>query len=118
MNLEKQSSPDDYFIAGNKLRVTECERDFGILVSSDGTWYEQVDSAASKANMVLGLMKTHLFHGSEKIARIIYPTFVRPHLEFASVRNPHLKYDSKTLESPSRKNLITDLTKTGSRSSV
>ena len=35
-----------------------------------------------------------------EIARVIYPTLVRPHLEFASsVWNPHLEYDSKTLES-------------------
>ena len=28
----KQSSPIDYFIAGNKINFTECKRDLGILV--------------------------------------------------------------------------------------
>ena len=35
MHLVKQSSPKDYFIAEKKLRVTECERDLGVLVSSE-----------------------------------------------------------------------------------
>ena len=40
---------------------------------------------------------------SNEIARIIYPTFNRLHLEFASSAwNPHLEYDSKTLESVQR----------------
>ena len=73
-----ETNPEDYFIAGKKLSVTECERDLGVLVSSDGTWHEQVNSAASKANRVLGLMKNTFSSWSDKIARIIYTTFVRP----------------------------------------
>ena len=57
MHLGKQSNPEDNFIAGKNKGVKECERDLGVLVSSDGTWHEQVNSAASKANRVLGLMK-------------------------------------------------------------
>ena len=36
IHLRKQSSREDYFIAGKKLSITECERDLGVLVSSDG----------------------------------------------------------------------------------
>ena len=80
-----------------------------VIVSSDGTWHEQVNSSASKANWVLGLMKNTFSSWSDKIARIIYPTFVRPHLEFASsVWNPHLEYDSKTLESVQRRAALTN----------
>ena len=42
------------------------------------------------------------------MTRIIYPTFVRLHLEFASsVWSPHLEYDSKTLESVQRRGTLT-----------
>ena len=76
---------------------------FGILVSFDGTWHE-VNSAASKANQVQGLMKNTFSSWSDEILRIIYPTFVRLHLEFASsVWNPPPEYDSKTLESVQRR---------------
>ena len=54
MHLGKQTNPEDYFIAGKKLSITECERDLGVRgVSSDGTWDEHVNSAASKDNRVL-----------------------------------------------------------------
>ena len=100
MHLGKQSNPKDYFIAEKKQGVTECERDLGVLVSSDGMWHEQVSSLASKENMILGLMKNIFSSWTDEIAQIIYPTFIRSHLEFASsVWNPHLEYDAKTLES-------------------
>ena len=40
-----------------ELVVTECKWDLDVLISSDGTWDEQVNSATSKAYRVLGLMK-------------------------------------------------------------
>ena len=103
MHLGKHTNPEDYFIEGKKIGVIECERDSGVLISSYGTWHEQWNSAASKANLILGLMKNTFSSWSGEIARIIYPAFVRPHLEFAaSVWNPRLEYDSKTLESVQR----------------
>ena len=108
MRLGKQTNPEDYLIAGKKIGVTVCVRDLGVLVSSDGTWHEQVNSAASKANRFLGLMKDTFRSWSDEIARIIYPNFVRPHIEFASsVWNPHLEYDSKTLECVQRRLTLT-----------
>ena len=37
MHLGKQIKPEDYFIAGKKIGISACERDLGVLVSSDGT---------------------------------------------------------------------------------
>ena len=37
IHLEKQKNPEDYFIAAKKIGLTEFERDFGYLVSSDDT---------------------------------------------------------------------------------
>ena len=39
------------------IRVIECKRDLGVLVSSDGTWHEQINYAVCKANRGFGLMK-------------------------------------------------------------
>ena len=82
-----------------------CKR--GILTLVDDTYNEQVNSAASEANRVLGLMKITFSSWSDEMAQIIYSKFVRPHLEFvSSVRNQHLEYDSKTLESVQRKAIL------------
>ena len=40
MHVGKQTNPEDFFIAGKKIGVSECERDLCVLVSSDGTWHE------------------------------------------------------------------------------
>ena len=37
MHLGKQSNPEDYFIAGKNIGVTEYERDLGVLVLANGT---------------------------------------------------------------------------------
>ena len=71
MHLGKRSNPEDSFIAGKKLNVTKCERDLGVLVSADGTLRAKVNSAASEANRVLGLMKSKFSSWSDEIARII-----------------------------------------------
>ena len=47
-------------------------------------WQEQINTADSKANLVLGLLKNTFSSWSYEIVLIIYPIFVRPHLEFAS----------------------------------
>ena len=70
--------------------------------------HEQVCCAASKANRVLGLMKSTFSYWSDDIARIIYPTFIRQNLEFASsVWNSDLKYDSNKLKSVQRRGTLT-----------
>ena len=61
-----------------------------------------------KATKFLGLMKSTLSCWSDEIARTIYLTFIRPHLEFdSSVWNPHLKYDSNMLENVQRRATFT-----------
>ena len=78
--------------------------DLVIVVSSDGTWYENDNSAATKANRVLGMMKNTFSYWSDKIARVVYRMFIKPHWEFASSAwSPHLEYDSKRLESFQRR---------------
>ena len=81
------------------LATTEMEKDLGVLVCSNGRWSEQAISAASKANRVLGMMRNTFRYWSDEVAQIVYPTFVRPHLEFASsVWNPRRKKDIAILE--------------------
>ena len=53
--------------------------DLVIVVSSDGTWYENDNSAATKANRVLGMMKNTFSYWSDKIARVVYRMFIKPH---------------------------------------
>ena len=68
-----------------QLRATDCESDLGIIVSSHGMLYEQLNSAISKANKVLGLMKNTFKSWPDEIVLIVYPTFIRPRLELVAL---------------------------------
>ena len=52
---------------------------FSPRLMENGT--NKVNSATSKANRVLGLMKNTLSSRLDYIARIIHTKFVRPHIE-------------------------------------
>ena len=50
-----QTNPEDYFIAGKWIRVTECKRDFGVFISYDGTCHWSLQF--QRPTMVFGFMK-------------------------------------------------------------
>ncbi|XP_065679753.1 uncharacterized protein LOC136094094 [Hydra vulgaris] len=62
---------------------TKAERDLGIMVQSDLKWHSQVDSATSKANRMLGTIKRSFKYLDVNMVKMLYTTFIRPHLEFA-----------------------------------
>ena len=68
-------------------------------MTSDLKWKAQVDSAASKANQILGMLNRTFTYNDMSMWKSLYTTFVRPHLEFASAAwNPYLQGDIDELE--------------------
>ena len=83
----------------SEITETDTERDLGIQISKDLKWNTQAKKAACKANSVLGMLKRTFLYWDCDILKILYTTFVRPHLEYASsVWSPYLKKDIKVLE--------------------
>ena len=71
---------------------TICERDLGVNISSNGNFDLHVSKITAKTNALLGMFSNTFTNFTEEIARTIYPTFIRPHLEFAvPVWNPRLR---------------------------
>jgi hypothetical protein len=87
MHFGKNNPRRKYFINTNFTRaaidVSECERDLGVMVSSDG-WAAHINQATVNANKILGLMKHTFRCYNNNIAKIVYPVFVRPLLEYGS----------------------------------
>ncbi len=54
------------------------------MVNSDEKNSKQVEAAVSMANRSLGKMRKNLKFFNIKLFKILYPAFVRAHLEFAS----------------------------------
>ena len=92
--------------------TTRIEKDLGIMISEDGSYSAQVTRALSKANTILGRLLNTFKYFDRKIVKILYPTFVRPHIESAStVWNDLKKEDKDRLEKFQRKvtRKITDI---------
>ena len=81
------------------IETTTCERDLGVTVSSSGKSAEHIKSVVSKANRILRMCIKTFTKFTPPIAKIIYPTFIGPHLEFAMPAwEPHLKGEIDSLE--------------------
>ena len=100
IHFGKKNPEKDYFIGyGNKrvaLGKTEAEKDLGFIIENNGKSSKQKQSAVSRANSVLGRMRKTFQFFNIRLFKIIYPTYIRPHLEFGSavwnsMNNSHKK---------------------------
>jgi len=78
--------------------VTDCsilgsvneEKDLGVIISEDMKWDKQCGAAASKTNVILGMIERSFCVRSREIVIPLYKSLVRPHLEYCSqIWNPH-----------------------------
>lgn len=86
------------------LETTTQERDLGIIISNDLKLAKQCAKAANTAYSIFGRLKRAFVSRSLHIWKILYTTYIRPHLEFAiSAWNPYLKKDINILERVQRR---------------
>lgn len=78
----------EYYINGEGeqmlLGSTDVEKDLGIMVTNNGKCSAQVEAAVNKASWILGRIRKTFRYFDINLFKKLYPTFVRPHLEFAS----------------------------------
>ena len=99
MHLGTHNQRHVYQMGGTRLEVTDCERDIGVLVSSNLKPAQQCRKAAQTASAVLAQI-TRAFHYRDRhVFKSLYQQYVRPHLEFAvSAWAPWLQADIDGLE--------------------
>ena len=66
-----------------ELEESSVEKDVGVLISDDLKWKKQVKSAAGKANSKLAILNNTFTYKDKNLMKVLYCTYVRPHLEFA-----------------------------------
>ena len=110
MHFGTNNELTDYFLNDlntntvNKLTESDFERDLGVFISSNLKWNKQVVAASNKANQILGRMKKAFDFININTAKILYTSFIRPHMEFAiSVWSPYLIGDINILEKTQRR---------------
>jgi hypothetical protein len=104
MHIGKQEDIHGYELNGKELRVSEEERDLGVIVHRSLKSARQCSEAAKKANRILGMVKRTIVSRDKEIMMRIYKTVVRPHLEYCvQAWSPHLKKDIEILERVQRR---------------
>jgi len=82
-----------------ELEETNEERDLGIIVTSNLKPSQQCIKAASKARSILGWINRHFGLLNTDEFKMLYKTYVRPHMEFCiQAWSPYLQKDIKCLE--------------------
>ena len=105
IHFGSKNKKTNYFLFNHKtnesdiLEKSDVEKDLGIFFSSNLKWKNQVTSAAAKANQILGMLKRTFTRLNPMTFKVLYTSYVRPHLEYAiSVWSPYFKYDIQLLE--------------------
>ena len=75
-----------------------------MFISDDLKWEKQVRSTAGKANSKLSILDNTRTYKDKNLMKVLYCTYVRPHLEFA-VQSwcPYIIKDIKELENVQRR---------------
>ena len=95
--------PTEYYMEQDSklcklIEVTE-EKDLGVITTCDLKPARQCAEAAKKATAILRLIKRHFHDMNIPTFRILYKSFVRPHLEYCvQVWSPNLRKDIDCLE--------------------
>src|SRR5664279_6054594 len=98
------TTPDNEYNVGDganrrKIEVVKEEKDLGIFVTEDLKWNVQCSKAASKAMMILGMIRRTFKQLNKELFLTLYGTYVRPHMEFCvQAWSPYYQKDIAILE--------------------
>jgi len=94
------------------LKESFLEKDLGVMISSNFKFTEQCNKSAKKAMRILGMIKRNFKNLDCQSLRMLYCTYVRPHIEYCiQAWSPYFKKDIDALEKVQRRasKLIPDI---------
>ena len=94
--------PGVLYLRDTALEQVECFKYLGVILASDLSFPQHIDSVCSKARKILGLLYRRFYNNASKDTLLqLYLLLVRPHLvnEYASpVWNPYMQEHIKQLK--------------------
>src|SRR6218665_2112943 len=104
MHMGKRNQELSFEMGGKVFKVSEKERDLGVIMHRSAKPSRQCAEASKKANSTLGMIRrTIVTRDKDRILRL-YKTLVRPQLEYCIlVWSPYLKQDMEKLEKVQRR---------------
>ena len=80
----------EYPMEGEKLMLTESEKDLGVVIHSTLKPAAHIANCVKKANQMLGMIQRTITYKNKIILLLMYKSLVRPHLEYAvQAWSPH-----------------------------
>ena len=73
-----------YVLGDNALSVVTSQKDLGVTVNNTLTWSLHVSLVVAKANRMLGFLRRHCVYIGPDRKKLLYLTFVRSHMGYAS----------------------------------
>ena len=91
-------------IKGNQLSYVEHYKYLGLIFCPNLSWSEHINFICNKARKLVGLLYRRFYeHANSQTLLKLYCSFIRPHLEYASVVwSPHLAKDIMAIEKVQR----------------
>ena len=94
----------NYEMGGTILSKTGKEKDLGVTMNANMKVSEQCRIAASKGNLVLGMIRRNITYKEKSLIVPLYNAIVRPHLEYCiQAWSPYLRKDIDMLEKIQRR---------------
>src|SRR5678816_952042 len=91
-------------MGGMVLKVSEEERDLGVIMHKSAKPSRQCAEASKKANSTLGMIRRTIVTRDKDTILRLYKSLVRPQLEYCiKVWSPYLKQDMEKLEKVQRR---------------
>jgi ribonucleases P/MRP protein subunit RPP40 len=104
MHMGKRNKEYSYEMGGKVLKVSEEERDLGVIMHKSAKPSRQCAEASKKANSTLGMIKRTIVTRDKDTILRLYKSLVRPQLEYCvQAWNPYLKQDIEKLEKVQRR---------------
>jgi hypothetical protein len=93
-----------YHLNGNEIPVRDCERDLGVIISSNMKFSTHCATIAKSAERVLWCIRRAFQYISKDVFLRLYKSLIRPRLEYASsVWCPHYLRDIEIIERVQRR---------------
>jgi hypothetical protein len=94
----------NYLLNNQELEHVFEEKDLGVLIDSNLKFDEHIATKVKKANTIVGLIRRSFSHLDANLFKILFASYVRPHLEYAqAVWAPHLKKHINMIENVQRR---------------
>src|SRR6218665_245193 len=104
MHMRKRNQELSYEMGGRVLKVSEEERDLGVIMHRSAKPSRRCAEASKKANSTLGMIRRTIVTRDKDTILRLYKSLVRPQLEYCiQVWSPYLKQDMEKLEKVQRR---------------